>query len=338
MCFGTHTAGSAPGFLGGSQKWPLENLPHQAEVAQEGTGKVGVQESSDLPKNVGHSGYHKKFSGRSPLLRAFTDTLVGFVNLQTSLGWDHVFPLPPDLKVQLREIKNLLDSWTGRPFASPIQQELHSDSSDLAWGGLDINTKKFVHEFWRTQSSQHINWKEMVAAISTVKSLATPQSHVKLSVDNTTVFYYLHKAGGRLPHYNVLLRPFFQWLMAKKIDLSLAWVPSADQQADDLSRWDYDVGDYTLHQKVFLWLQAQFWPWVDPQVDMFSSPGNHKLPLFVTRWPHFQAWAVDALVCPLDRPPLSRGGLGPPTVGYPHRVGGCLPITHGIWSAHGCIV
>ena len=33
---------------------------------------------------------------------------------------------------------------------------------------------------------------------------------------------------------------------------------------------------------------------------MFASPGNSKLKKFVSRWPHHQAWAVDALQCSLE--------------------------------------
>ena len=56
-----------------------------------------------------------------------------------------------------------------------------------------------MQNFWREHSAHHINLKEMVAAISTVKSLATPHTHVKMSVDNTTVYYYMHKAGADSP-------------------------------------------------------------------------------------------------------------------------------------------
>ena len=39
---------------------------------------------------------------------------------------------------------------------------------------------------------------------------------------------------------------------------------------------------------------------LNPQVDMFASPGNHQLPKFVSRYPHWQAMEVDALKCPLE--------------------------------------
>ena len=33
---------------------------------------------------------------------------------------------------------------------------------------------------------------------------------------------------------------------------------------------------------------------------MFASPGNTLLPKFVSRWPHWEAYLVDALACPLE--------------------------------------
>ena len=68
------------------------------------------------------------------------------------------------------------------------QRELHSDSSTLAWAGLDLKTGKFVQEFWREKASLHINVKELEAAIATVKSLAKPRERVLLSVDKSVTF------------------------------------------------------------------------------------------------------------------------------------------------------
>ena len=106
------------------------------------------------------------------------------------------------------------------------------------------------------------------------------------------------KAGGKFPQYNQILRPFLSWLMQNQVNLSLEWVPSQDQQADSLSRWGVDPGDYTLHPWVFQWVKHHFQPWATPLVDFFASPGNHQVPQFVSRWPHFQAIAVDALTTP----------------------------------------
>ena len=42
------------------------------------------------------------------------------------------------------------------------------------------------------------------------------------------------------------------------------------------------------------------------KTDLFASPDNKKLEKFVARWPHWEATAVDALQCPLDK---LEGGL-----------------------------
>ena len=145
----------------------------------------------------------------------------------------------------------------------------------------------------------HINVKELRAAIATVQSLARPNTAVLLSVDNQVTFFYLRKSGGKIPHLNALLRPFLKWCMQNRIHLSIQWVPPKDMQADSLSRWTYDQGDYTLDTPLFNFLLHKMHPWIVPTVDCFASPGNHKLQNFISRWAHHQAVQVDALTCPL---------------------------------------
>ena len=72
-------------------------------------------------------------------------------------------------------------------------------------------------------------------------------------------------------------------------------------QADALSRWVYDKGDYTLHRHIFSIVQKIFAPHIKPEIDMFASPGNKKLLQFVSRWPHFQAWDHNALEMSLQK-------------------------------------
>ena len=108
------------------------------------------------------------------------------------------------------------------------------------------------------------------------------------------------KRGGRLPHFNSILRPFVRWCEENHLNLRPNWVKSEDMLADGLSRWAYDKGDYTLSKTLFasllhIFSQVGF----QPQVDMFASPGNAQLPQFVSRWPHHQALAVNALETPL---------------------------------------
>ena len=188
----------------------------------------------------------------------------------------------------------MLDTWKGRPFVSKASQQIHSDSSTIAWAGLDIQTGKFVKDFWRKKASLHINVKELEAAICSVKSLARKNQTILLSVDNQVTYFYLTK-GGRKGQFNELLRPFIHWCIQNNIVLQVQWVPSKEMLADKLSRWEYDKGDYTLNNQLFNWIKGQFSGCIQLDTDMFASPGNKKLTQFVSRWPRWQAKQKDVL-------------------------------------------
>ena len=129
--------------------------------------------------------------------------------------------------------------------------------------------------------------------MATVKSLAKPKERVLLSVDNSVTFSYLTKGGGKKRHLNAILRPFLRWCLEKELHLQVQWVPSQEMQADSLSRWVFDKGDYTLDRNLFLWAKRQFARWINPSVDIFASPGNFQLNKFVSRWPNHQAFMVE---------------------------------------------
>ena len=63
--------------------------------------------------------------------------------------------------------------------------------------------------------------------------------------------------------------------------------------ADKLSRLGQTIQtEWSLHPEVF---QAICFRWHQPQVDLFATRFNNKLPQFVSPVPDTQAWAVDAL-------------------------------------------
>jgi hypothetical protein len=145
-------------------------------------------------------GATRSFLMAMPFLRAFTDQLVQFVNQQEQLGWDRKIKIPSALQAQVREMGALMDQWKGRTFQgkTPVR-ELHSDSSQEAWAGVDVKTGHLVQEFWRDKRGLHINVKELEAAINTVQSLAKGGEHVLLKVENSVTFWYLTKGGGKSP-------------------------------------------------------------------------------------------------------------------------------------------
>ena len=74
-----------------------------------------------------------------PFLRAFTDQMVAFVNKQEISGWDKKYPVPHELKQQVLEVKNLMESWKGRQIGNKVPIRcLHSDSFNQGWAGVDV--------------------------------------------------------------------------------------------------------------------------------------------------------------------------------------------------------
>ena len=244
----------------------------------------------------------RAFLTAMPFLRAFTDQMVQFVKNQEYLGWDKKVLIPQTLQNQVKELGILMEQWKGRTFQgkAPVRI-LHSDSSQEAWAGVDVNNHQVVQEFWREKRTLHINVKELEAAINTVKSFARPKEKVSLSVDNSVTYHYLRKGGGKIPSLNSQIRPFLRWCMDNQISLEVNLVKSAECLADGPSRWKKDKGDYTLDRKLFQTILHHFQDYINPKVDMFASPGNNQLPKFVSRYPHWQAMEVNSLKCPLNQ-------------------------------------
>ena len=141
--------------------------------------------------------------------------------------------VPDMFKEQVKEFGILIQTWKGRKFQGKASvRELHSDSSQEAWAGVDVTSGPIVQEYWREKRHLHINVKELEAAINTVKSLAKPGEHVTLKVDNSVTFWYLTKGGGKVPSLNQQVRPFLKWCMESGVTLNVEQVKSSEDLAD----------------------------------------------------------------------------------------------------------
>jgi hypothetical protein len=266
-------------------------------------GKFLTQKEMSCRKAAAILGQIRSFLTALPCLRAFTDLLVKFSDQHKNWGWDKKHPINQSLKDQVVEIGALLKNWEGRSLdsKSPVRK-IYSDSSTEGWGALDLTSGQKLQEFWRSEKGLHINIKELKASIAATQSLAKPGETVFLTIDNQVAYSYLKKEGGKLCHFNSLMRPFLTWCHQRKIRVVPNWVKSEEMLADGISRWKIDRGDYTLKKSVFqkicgIFGQKNF----QPLVDMFASPGNAQLEKFVARWPHHQAIAVNSLECSLEK-------------------------------------
>ena len=89
---------------------PKEKL----RAIQKELGKLMTHKEMSCRKVAAILGATRSFLMAMPFLRAFTDQLVQFVNLQERHGWDQKLLIPETLKEQVQEMGKLLTAWKGR--------------------------------------------------------------------------------------------------------------------------------------------------------------------------------------------------------------------------------
>ena len=120
-------------FVEGKLKVPQ----HKLRTVKKELGKLVTHVSLTPRKMAAILGTIRSFLTAFPFLRAFTDQLVNFIKFQEQGGWDSPRPLSTDLQQQVREIKDILESWPGRTMGErPPTRHLHSDASGVGWGGV----------------------------------------------------------------------------------------------------------------------------------------------------------------------------------------------------------
>ena len=215
-----------------------------------------------------------------------------------------------DLTAQImvtRALLPALDWWTepknlsgGRPFQVPPHTiTVTTDSSIEGWGGHSlIEGQTFLFSgTWSTQERKcHINLLELRAIRLTLVRLQRYLTNqvVRVECDNTTAVSYLNKQGGT--RSLVLCEEaatLTLWALQHNVMLAAVHRPGVDNQlADFLSRNVPDPTEWSLSDCA---CQRLFSMWGRPQVDLFASAENHKLPTWFSRHLCEGAQAPDAL-------------------------------------------
>ena len=186
----------------------------------------------------------------------------------------------------------------GKSSSSPTQVTFYTDASVQGWGAHCAHM--ITQGLWSIQQSKlHINVLELKAVLLALKTFV-PQLPIQLRIiqvasDNTTVCAYINKQGGtRSWDMFVLSWHLFAFCQKNKVVLSARHVPGVmNLVADQLSRSEQILHtEWSLNPQIFRWLSL-----IDfhPQIDLFATRFNHKLPLYVSPVPDPQALAVDAL-------------------------------------------
>ena len=99
--------------------------------------------------------------------------------------------------------------------------KLESDASDLGWGDINRTSSKVIHtggKFTLEEVAKRNNYLDLKAACFTILAFANNcyDTHIRISVDNTTAVSYLNKQGGKKSHLNKLARNIWKWAKSKK--------------------------------------------------------------------------------------------------------------------------
>ena len=112
--------------------------------------------------------------------------------------------------------------------------------------------------------------------------------------DNTTVYHYIGKWGGKLPHFQKLVRALFDLLKGRRVTIATHWATSEFNPADLPSRGRWSLSRAALHESTVDFTMAGF-PQITCAVDWVACAGTTQCPRFVAEGPQPKVLVVTLL-------------------------------------------
>ena len=112
-------------------------------------------------------------------------------------------------------------------------------------------------------------------------------------MDNTTAIAYVNNMGGTKSSIcNKIAKEIWDWVSVQKIWISAAHIPGKyNVAADRESRTFQDSSEWMISNQVFNIITDIFGM---PEIDLFATRTNHKLPEYVSWKPDPGSVAIDA--------------------------------------------
>jgi ribonuclease HI len=220
-------------------------------------------------------------------------------------GWDGSGVITPMIGGEIEWWKGVLERNTPKwllPDAKP-QGHLWVDASPSGWGAWAQTSsgREYAFGVWPTSIQQQTNnFRELYAVIMGIKRFAplfTPFQvrHVALHSDNTSVVFNIRRRAASRNLYHTL-RLLLNLCDQMHIHLSVQHIAGVrNTTADSLSRISRS-GDYQLSQAKFR--EACTTLGVTPQVDLFATPMNTKIPIFLSPMVGTATVVWDAMAIP----------------------------------------
>lgn len=173
---------------------------------------------------------------------------------------------------------------------------LKCDSSLEGWGSVIENSPLVANGRWsHSESMCHINYLEIKAVLFGLQSLCSDLTNCNIKVlsDNQTAVSYLRNMGGTHSRdCNEIARETLLWCKDRGISLTVTHLPGKQNvEADQASRHFHDDTEWSLDTHVYNSLITK---WGKPEIDLFASRLNAKLPCYAAWKPDPSAYSIDA--------------------------------------------
>ena len=168
-----------------------------------------------------------------------------------------------------------------------------TDASLQGWGAHEGNN--ITGGRWQvSEADDHINVLELNAIYLGLQSLVKkPNKQVRILTNNTTAMAYIRRMGGtRSLRCNEVAKLIWAWAETNNNWLTVAHISGKSNTiADSASRHFKDHLEWELNGSIF---KSICKVWGSPQIDLFASRNNFKIPKYVSWHPEPYSWKVDA--------------------------------------------
>ena len=193
--------------------------------------------------------------------------------------------------------EHIMDSYAIIKDNPKIDYIIHTDASQEGWGASDGTLSDINGRWSMGEQNIHINVLELKAiklAILSYLPLQKNIKHIRIRSDNTTAIAYINKQGGsHCMHLNDMAVDIWETCIAQGVTISAAHIPGAHNVlADAASREFRDAAEWAIPQKIFGKIVKTFGC---PEIDLFASRLNKKLPKYVSWKPDPESIYIDSM-------------------------------------------
>lgn len=218
--------------------------------------------------------------------------------IETRTSWNSVILCSPKLMEELTFWNTNIDVLNGKKlFEQPqsFDTVVYTDASEQGYGGYVISDKEKLicqGQWAKDEKVQSSTWRELKAVHNMLLSVgSTMQGHkVQWHTDNKNITRIIHR-GSMKPNLQEVVEDVVYLCTKYHIDLTLVWVPRAENQlADYLSKLK-DVDDWGIQPHIFQWVTTLWGPFT---IDRFATWYNTKCSRFISRFWNPGCEGIDA--------------------------------------------